>query len=144
MLLRGLSHLGEKDFSKFTFLPPFGGQNPRNFVSKMGKKLYYSSLLSITRGQKSEIWQECCSGGHLTWVKMIFRNSHFYPLLGYIITFLNLLQKFSIDKFYIYLYFKLGILFYSVHISPFRHISTQITFISRYRKPTSSGVQFCY
>ena len=82
MLLRGSSHLGKKDFSKFALLPPFWGPNPQKFVSKMGKILHYSSPLSTTRRQKAEIWQECCLGGHLTWVKRIFRNSHFYPLFG--------------------------------------------------------------
>ena len=79
MLLRGSSHLGKKDFSKFALLPPFWGPNPQKFVSKMGKILHYSSPLSTTRSYKAEIWQECCLGGHLTWVKRIFRNSHFYP-----------------------------------------------------------------
>ena len=41
--------------------------------------LHNRSPLGITRGQKAEIWQECCLGGHLTWVKRNFRNSHFYP-----------------------------------------------------------------
>ena len=82
MLLKGLSHMGIRFFSKISFLPPFLGQKPRNFASKIWIHLHYSSPSGIPRGQKAEIWHECCLGGHLIWVKRIFRKSHFYPLFG--------------------------------------------------------------
>ena len=48
MLLRGSSHLGEKDFSKFTILPPFWGRKPQHFASKMLN-------FAITRGSNEFI-----------------------------------------------------------------------------------------
>ena len=44
--------------------------------------LHYCPPLGITRGQKAEIWQECCLGGHLTCVKGFFEIRIFTLFLG--------------------------------------------------------------